>query len=80
MKNLVQNGKSAIVWLCSAHLVCDVYGGFLNPLMPFIASKLGFTIEENTKKIALAKPLLACFFLSVHFLLKCQVSLPFHLE
>lgn len=55
MKNLVQNGKSAIVWLCSAHLVCDVYGGFLNPLMPFIASKLGFTMALATVLMAITQ-------------------------
>ena len=49
MKNFIQSNKSAIVWLCSAHLVCDVYGGFLNPIMPFIASKLGFTMALATE-------------------------------
>ena len=55
MKNLNQNNKSAIIWLCSAHLVCDIYGGFLNPLMPFIASKLGFTMALATVLMAITQ-------------------------
>ena len=55
MKNNIPNAKTAIVWLCSAHLVCDVYGGFLNPLMPFIASKLGFTMALATVLLAITQ-------------------------
>ncbi len=55
MKNFIQSNKSAIVWLCSAHLVCDVYGGFLNPIMPFIASKLGFTMALATVLMAITQ-------------------------
>ena len=55
MKAVYQNNKSAIVWLCSAHLVCDIYGGFLNPLMPFIASKLGFTMALATVLMAITQ-------------------------
>ena len=55
MKNFVQNSKSAIIWLCLAHLVCDVYGGFLNPLMPFIAAKLGFTMALATVLMAITQ-------------------------
>ena len=36
--------KNAILWLCLAHLATDVYSGFLNPIMPFIAAKLDFTM------------------------------------
>lgn len=55
MKNFVQNGKSAIVWLCLGHLVCDVYGGFLNPVMPFIAAKLDFTMALATLFVAITQ-------------------------
>ena len=55
MKNNIPNAKTAIVWLCSAHLVCDVYGGFLNPLMPFIAAKLGFTMAVATVLLAITQ-------------------------
>ncbi len=55
MKRLVQNDKSAIGWLSSAHLVCDIYGGFLNPLMPFIAANLGFTMALATVIVAITQ-------------------------
>ena len=48
MENIIKNSKWAIIWLCSGHLICDVYGGFLNPIMPFIAEKLGFTMALAT--------------------------------
>lgn len=50
----MKNGKNAIIWLCLAHLICDVYGGFLNPIMPFIASKLGFTMAAATIIISIS--------------------------
>lgn len=55
MKKFVQTGKSAIIWLSLAHLVCDVYGGFLNPIMPFIASKLGFSMAVATVLVAITQ-------------------------
>ena len=36
--------ERAVIWLCLAHLTADVYSGFLNPVMPFIAAKLGFSM------------------------------------
>lgn len=47
--------KNAIIWLCSAHFVCDIYSGFLNPLMPFIASKLGFSMAVATVLMAITQ-------------------------
>ena len=55
MKTLARNVKTAIIWLCLAHLVADVYSGFLNPIMPFIATKLGFTMALATVLIAIAQ-------------------------
>ena len=55
MKRFIRNSSSAIIWLSLAHLVCDVYGGFLNPIMPFIASKLGFSMALATVFIAIAQ-------------------------
>ena len=55
MKQFAKNGKTAIIWLCCAHLVCDVYSGFLNPLMPFIATKLGFTMSIATILVAITQ-------------------------
>ena len=55
MKNIVQNSKTAIIWLSVAHLVNDIYTGFLNPLMPFIAAKLGFTMGVATVLVAITQ-------------------------
>lgn len=55
MKRFIRNSSSAIIWLSLAHLACDVYGGFLNPIMPFIASKLGFSMALATVFIAIAQ-------------------------
>ena len=46
--NLDKTEKKAIGWLSMSHLVCDIYGGFLNPIMPFLAAKLGFTMAIAT--------------------------------
>ncbi|MBR1616919.1 MFS transporter [bacterium] len=36
------------IWLSTAHFINDVYTGFLNPIMPFIAAKLGITMAIAT--------------------------------
>lgn len=55
MYRLVRNCKTSIIWLSLAHLVCDIYTGFLNPLMPFIAAKLNFTIALATVLVAITQ-------------------------
>jgi len=55
MNRFVNNSKSAIIWLTVGHCICDIYGGFLNPLMPFIASKLGFTMALATVLVAITQ-------------------------
>ena len=55
MRDFIKNSKLAIIWLTVAHCVCDIYGGFLNPLMPFIASKLGFTMALATVLVAITQ-------------------------
>ncbi len=50
----IKNTKSAIIWLCLAHLTADVYSGFLNPIMPFIAGKLGFSMAVATVIISIS--------------------------
>ena len=45
MKKRINNVNRAIIWLCAAHFACDIYTGFLNPIMPFIASRLGFSMS-----------------------------------
>ena len=47
------NYRNAVIWLGLAHFICDLYGGFLNPILPFIASKLGFSISIATILIAI---------------------------
>ena len=55
MKTSVKSNKSAIVWLSFAHFFNDVYTGFLNPLMPFIAAKLGFSMAVATLLVAITQ-------------------------
>ncbi len=40
--------KKAITWLSLGHLINDSYTGFINPIMPFIAAKLGITMAIAT--------------------------------
>lgn len=54
MEKGIKNTQYAIIWLCLAHLVADVYSGFLNPIMPFIAAKLGFTMAVATVIISIS--------------------------
>ena len=44
----IRNNQTAIIWLSLAHLVNDIYTGFLNPIMPYIAETLGFTMGVAT--------------------------------
>ena len=40
--------KKPLAWLSSAHFVNDIYTGMLNPIMPFIAVKLGISMAIAT--------------------------------
>lgn len=55
METLAKSSRLAIIWLSLAHLFCDVYGGFLHPLMPFIAEKLGFSMAVATILMAITQ-------------------------
>lgn len=44
-----------MIWLNLAHLVNDSYAGFLNPIMPFIAVKLGITMAIATVIMSIAQ-------------------------
>lgn len=46
--------KKAINWLSMGHLVCDSYTGFINPIMPFIAAKLGITLAMATLVLSIS--------------------------
>ncbi len=49
-----QTDKKAVAWLSFAHLVNDTYSGFLNPIMPFIADKIGITMAIATVVMSIA--------------------------
>lgn len=40
--------KKPHIWLSTAHFINDVYTGMLNPIMPFIAAKLGISMAIAT--------------------------------
>lgn len=42
--NKEPGNKKALTWLTLAHLANDTYSGFLNPIMPFVAVKIGITM------------------------------------
>ena len=46
--------KKAILWLGAGHFVNDIYTGILNPIMPFIAAKLGITMAMATIVISIS--------------------------
>lgn len=45
----------ALTWLSGAHFINDIYTGLLNPIMPFIAAKLGFTMAIATVIMSIAQ-------------------------
>lgn len=52
--NTKPNDKKALWWLSLAHMVNDTYSGFLNPIMPFIAAKIGFSMAIATVIMSIA--------------------------
>lgn len=49
-----QKSKSAVMWLSNAHFINDIYTGMLNPLMPFIAAKLSFSMAFATVIVSIS--------------------------
>lgn len=49
-----KKSKSAVMWLSGAHFINDIYTGMLNPLMPFIAAKLSFSLVFATVIISIS--------------------------
>ncbi len=41
---MIMENKKAVKWLSASHFVLDAYSGFLNPILPFIAAKLGISM------------------------------------
>lgn len=54
MDNDEQN-KRALGWLSIAHLANDTYSGFMNPIMPFIAAKIGISMAIATVIMSIAQ-------------------------
>ncbi len=48
------NERKAQFWLNTAHFTNDIYTGMLNPIMPFIAAKLGITMAIATIVLSLS--------------------------
>lgn len=48
MKNTLPSNKKALVWLSGGHFINDIYTGVLNPIMPFIAAKIGLSMAVAT--------------------------------
>ena len=40
----MDNNKKVITALSAGHFITDAYSGFLNPIMPFIAAKIGISM------------------------------------
>ncbi len=50
-----KTNKKTITWLTLAHLSNDAYAGFLNPIMPFIAAKIGISMAIATVIMSIAQ-------------------------
>ena len=48
MENKLPQNKKALIWLSGAHFINDIYTGVLNPIMPFIAAKIGISMAIAT--------------------------------
>ena len=48
------NYKLPRIWLGAAHFANDVYTGMLNPIMPFIAAKLGISMAVATVVLSIS--------------------------
>ena len=48
MENNLPQNKKALFWLSGAHFINDIYTGVLNPIMPFIAAKIGISMAIAT--------------------------------
>lgn len=53
--NTKPTDKKALIWLSFAHLTNDTYSGFLNPIMPFLAAKIGISMAIATMIMSIAQ-------------------------
>lgn len=49
-----KSGHLPRIWLGGAHFVNDIYTGFLNPIMPFIAAKIGISMAVATVVLSMS--------------------------
>lgn len=50
----MSENKLPLRWLSTAHFINDIYTGFLNPIMPFIAAKIGISMAIATIILSLS--------------------------
>lgn len=55
MNESESNNEKALIWLSLAHMVNDTYAGFLSPIMPFIAYKIGINMAIATVIMSIAQ-------------------------
>ena len=48
MNESLSQDKKPLIWLSGGHFVNDIYTGVLNPIMPFLAAKLGISMAFAT--------------------------------
>lgn len=48
MENNLSQNKKALFWLNIGHFINDIYTGVLNPVMPFVAAKIGISMAIAT--------------------------------
>ena len=48
MESNLSQDKRVLRWLAGGHFVNDIYTGMLNPIMPFIAVKIGISMAVAT--------------------------------
>ncbi len=48
MNKFLPSNKKALIWLSGGHFINDIYTGVLNPIMPFIAAKIGISMAIAT--------------------------------
>ena len=49
-----KTNKKAIRTLWAGHATIDIYSGFVNPIMPFLAANLGITLSISTFILSLS--------------------------
>ena len=48
METILPQNRKALIWLNTGHFINDIFTGMLNPIMPFIAAKIGISMAIAT--------------------------------